>query len=151
MKAYISIIALALLSFNAQAALHKWVDADGKVHYSDTVPPDASATQNVRNISGKDRGDAPAGNAPKSLAEREAEYKKSRQAKQDKEEKKAQEDAQAESRSRNCQAARNNARMIEEGVRISTYDAKGERALMDDETRAKRLEEARESIRNNCD
>jgi hypothetical protein len=151
MKASISIIALVLLSFNAQAALHKWVDAEGKVHYSDTIPPEVSTTQNVRNISGKDRGDAPADNAPKSLAEREAEFKKSRQAKEDKAEKKAQTEAQAEARSRNCEASRQNARMIEEGVRITTYDAKGERTFLDDETRAKKLEEARESIRNNCD
>ena len=52
MKHYFMIITLALISFNAHADLSKWVDADGKVHYSDTPPPDVT-TESVRNIAGK--------------------------------------------------------------------------------------------------
>ena len=81
MKRYFTIITLSLLiSLNAHAALNKWVDADGKVHYSDTPPPDVT-TETVRNIAGKDQADAPAAYSPKSVAEREAEMKKSKQAK----------------------------------------------------------------------
>ena len=63
-------------------ALNKWVDADGKVHYSDIVPPEVS-TQTVRNIAGKGQENAPASFTPKSLAEREAELKKSKQEKEE--------------------------------------------------------------------
>ena len=38
MKRYLP-ICLLLLSFSAYGALTKWVDADGKVHYSDEPPP----------------------------------------------------------------------------------------------------------------
>ncbi len=150
MKSYIFIIAFALASFNTNAALNKWVDSEGKVHYSDTIPPEAAATQTVRNIASKGQGDASASPAPKSLPEREAELRKSRQAKDKATEKKAEEDSQANTKNLNCESARQNARTLEEGIRVTTYDEKGERSFMDDETRAKKLEEARSAISKNC-
>ncbi len=149
MKPCFAIIVLALISLNAHAELHKWVDADGVVHYSDTVPPEVS-TQTVRNITGKGQTNAPASFTPKSVAEREAEMRKAKQEKEDASKKKAQQDAEAETRSRNCEAARQNARALEEGMRIVTYDANGERTYLDDNARAQRLEEARKAISANC-
>jgi hypothetical protein len=151
MKSYFSIITLALISFSSHAALNKWVDSEGKIHYSDTVPPEASATQSVRNIAGKGSGESPSsGYSPKSLSEREAELRKSRLAKEKDSEKKAEQDARAETKSQNCEAARHNAKAIEDGMRIVTYDANGERTIMDDEARAKKLEESRQAISKNC-
>ena len=150
MKSYFLIVTLALISLNAHATLHKWVDADGKVHYSDTVPPEATATQTVRNVSGKGPADAPVGYSPKSVAEREAEMKKTKHSKEEASQKKDQQEAVAENKTRNCAAARENARTLEESPRVVTYDAKGERTYMDDETRAKKLEESRQAISSNC-
>ncbi len=149
MKHYFVIVVLSLLSLNANAALNKWVDADGKVHYSDTPPPEVSA-QTVRNISGKGQADAPASYSPKSYAEREAEMKKSKQAKDEASQKQAQKDADAEAKKNNCAAARENARILEESPRLVTYDANGERSFIDDSTRAQRLEDARKTISSNC-
>lgn len=36
-------ICLALLSFATTGEVYKWIDADGKVHYGDRLPQDASA------------------------------------------------------------------------------------------------------------
>jgi hypothetical protein len=149
MKSYISIIALAIFSLNAYAGLSKWVDAEGKVHYSDTPPPEVE-TQSVRNISSKGHADAPAAFTPKSLAEREAAIKKSKQAKEDDSQKKAEQENIAEAKRRNCEAARQNKKTIEDGVRITTYDEKGERTVMDDSARAQQLEEANKAISANC-
>jgi hypothetical protein len=150
MKSYFLIVALALTSLNAHAALHKWVDADGKVHYSDTVPSEATTSQTVQNVSGKGPENAPATYSPKSVAEREMAIKKSRQAKDDAAQKKAEQDSKAEAKNSNCEGARHNARIIEEGVRVVTYDANGERTFLDDDARARKLEEARQAISNNC-
>lgn len=151
MKRYISIISLALICLNAHAGLNKWVDADGKVHYSDTPPPEVT-TQSVRNIAGKEeQADAPASYSPKSVAEREAEYKKAKQEKTEAEQKKAQQDANAETKIKNCAAARENLRVLEAGTKIVTYDANGERTYLDDDARAQRLEEAQKVIDSNCD
>ena len=150
MKCHFAIIMLTMFSLNAHAGLSKWVDSEGVVHYSDTVPPDVTTAKSVRNITGKDQANAPASNAPKSLAEREAEMKKAKQEKEDASQKKAQQDAQAAAKKSNCEAARENVRSLEEGGRIVTYDANGEKSFLDDNARAQRLEEARKSVSQNC-
>ncbi len=149
MKRYLAVAAMALLTLNAHAALNKWVDEEGKVHYSDTPPP-AAKTQSVPNISGKGQVEAPATYSPKSYIERDAELKKSKQEKDEAAQKKAQQEAEAETKKRNCENARQNARALEEGARIITYDENGERSFLDDEARAKRLDEARKTISANC-
>jgi hypothetical protein len=149
MKSHLALITLAIISLNAHAALHKWVDADGVVHYSDTVPPDVS-TQTVRDVAGKGKTDTPPSYTPKSYVERDAELKKAKQEKEEAEKKKAQQDEAAETKKRNCEAARQNVRLLEEGTRIVTYDANGERSYLDDNARAQRLEEARKAVSANC-
>ncbi len=150
MKRHLFVIALSMLSLNAGAALNKWVDADGKVHYSDTPPPDVT-TETVRNIAGKDQADISAASAPKSTAERTAELKKSRLAKDEAAQKQAQKDAEAEARKKNCATARENAQALAQSPRIVTYDANGAATFMDDATRAQRLEEANKEVSSSCD
>lgn len=149
MKHFLATLVLALFALNAHAGLSKWVDADGKVHYSDTPPPDVT-TQTVRDIAGKGTSDAAASSVPKTYIEREAEWKKARQEKDDAAKKQAEQDKQAEAKKSNCAAARENARILEDSPRISTYDANGDRAIMDDAARAQNLENARKAIRENC-
>lgn len=150
MKRYFTIITLALISFNVHAGLSKWVDAEGKVHYSDTPPPEVT-TQSVRNIAGKDQTDAAASYSPKSIAEQEAELKKAKQLKTEAEQKKAQQDANAQIRKSNCAAARENVQTLKGSTNIVTYDAKGERTYMKDDARAQRLDEANKAVSTYCD
>jgi Domain of unknown function (DUF4124) len=150
MKRYFTIITLALISFNVHAGLSKWVDAEGKVHYSDTPPPDVT-TQSVRNIAGKDQADAPASYSQKSVAEQEAELKKAKQQKTEAEQKKAQQDANTQARKNNCAAARENVQTLKGSTGIVTYNAKGERTYMDENTRAQRLEESNKAVSTYCD
>ena len=149
MKRFFFTIALSMLCLNSHAALNKWVDAEGKVHYSDIPPPDV-ATETVRNIAGKEQAEAPATHAPKSAAEREAEMKKTKKAQEEAAQKQAQKDAEAETRKKNCAAARENTQALEQSPRIVTYDANGDRSFMDDATRAQRLEDARKTISSDC-
>jgi hypothetical protein len=150
MKRIFFIIALSTFCLNSYAALNKWVDADGKVHYSDTPPPNVT-TETVRNIAGKEQAEAPAARSPKSVAEREAEMKKAKKAQEEAAQKQAQKDAEAETKKKNCAAARENAQALEQSPRIVTYDANGDRSFMDDATRAQRLEDARKTISSSCD
>ncbi len=150
MKLRIVVIALSLYSMTAHAELNKWVDADGSVHYSDILPPEVSKAQTVRNITGKGQVEAPAKYSPKSYAEREAELKKSKQEKEEVSNKKVQEEAKVEEKKRDCTAARENLRSLEESSRIITYDANGERAYLDDAAREQRLNDARKAISANC-
>jgi hypothetical protein len=149
MKTCFAVITLVLISFNAHAGLNKWVDADGKVHYSDTPPPDVT-TEKVRNIAGKGQPDATVSFSPKSVAEREADMKKAQKSKEEEAQKKEQQDAVAATRKSNCEGARQNAHVLEEGMPILTYGPKGERVFLNDSARAQRLEEARKAVSSNC-
>lgn len=149
MKAILVFISLAFFSFCAQAALNKWVDAQGNVHYSDEVPQNVK-TQRVPNIAGTGQPAAPATYSSKSYAEREAELKKSKQEKTEADEKAAQQAAQAETKKYNCTAAQQNLRALEEGARVFNYDANGEKVYLDDSAREQRLSEARKAASDHC-
>ena len=149
MKRHLVTVLLLFLALNAQAGLNKWVDADGKVHYSDTPPPDVTA-ETVHDFNGKGQADAAPGYTQKSLAEREADWKKSKQEKEDAAKKQAEKDKQAEARKSNCAAARENVRILEDSPRISTIDENGQRTFMDDAARSQKLEEARKVISESC-
>jgi Domain of unknown function (DUF4124) len=150
MKHILLSFALILFALNANAALNKWVDANGKVHYSDTVPPDVDS-QTVRSVAGSDESNAPATYTPKSYVEREAELKKENKKNADAARKQAEKDKQAETRKKNCAAAQENVRVLENSPRIATYNDKGEKTYMDDTARAQSLEDARKVVSDSCD
>lgn len=142
---------LVLASTNASAGLSKWVDADGKVHYSDQPPPPNVKAETLRIPSASaapDPASAPA--APKTIAEREAELKKAQQAKKEAADKAAQEQARIEAEKADCAAAQQNLRTLQDGMRMFEFDAKGERSYLDDEQRRQRIEKAQQDINAYC-
>jgi hypothetical protein len=150
MKFAAAVLLLCSIPLSVHAGLNKWVDENGKVHYSDSPPMDAKV-ESVRNISGKGQEAAPADYSSKSYSQREAEIKKARQEKKDASEKSASEAAQQQERKRNCAAARENLRALESGTRLVTYGENGERRFLDDAERAQREKNAREAVKGNCD
>ena len=142
----------ALLAVSAQAlAQYMWVDEKGIKHLSDQPPPPSVPDKRILKAPGKPLFDpnapAPAADSdasassdakPKTptLAERNADYNK-RQAEAAKKAQIASEDAAHKAAAAsNCDAARNNQRALDQGVRLSTYDKDGQRSIMDDEQRA---------------
>ena len=150
MKPVTALLLLSFFSLSAHAALNKWVDAEGKVHYSDSPPVDAKV-ESVRNISGKGQEAAPADFSSKTYSQREAELNKARQEKKEASEKSAREAAMKQERKQNCAASRENLRALESGTRLVTYDENGEKRFIDDAEREKRMSSVREAVKNNCD
>ncbi|OGS99303.1 MAG: hypothetical protein A3F73_06380 [Gallionellales bacterium RIFCSPLOWO2_12_FULL_59_22] len=138
-----------LNSANAFAGLNKWVDADGKVHYSDQQPPPNVQTQTLR-IPSEAAAPASAPDAPKTVAEREAELKKAQQSKKEEAGKAAQEQARAEEEKAYCATLQQNLRALQDGVRVVEIDAKGERSYLEDEQRRQRIEKAQQEIKAHC-
>jgi membrane-associated HD superfamily phosphohydrolase len=145
-------VCLLFTSFSANAALHKWVDADGVVHYSDTVPSSDLKAKTLRSSSPSSNGVTSSSGvvAPKTLAEREADEKKAQKAKSEADEKSAKEQELTDNKRKNCENARTNLLTLENAPRLITYDAQGERIPMEDDVRQKRIEEARKAISSNC-
>ena len=156
MKKFLLIL-LMLASTTAFAGLSKWVDADGKVHYSDQPPPANVKAKTLRvtseaaapvSASGVAAASAPA--APKTIAEREAELRKVQQAKKEAADKAAQEQGKIEAEKAYCDAAQQNLRVLQEGMRMVEIDAKGERFYLDDEQRRQRIEKVQQDIKIYC-
>ncbi len=145
MKRYLP-ICLLLLSFSAYGALTKWVDADGKVHYSDEPPPDNVKTKTLT----APRDPASGVPAAKTFVEREAERKKAQKTKEEAAQKAAQQQEEALAKQKDCASAKTNLKALENSPLIAIYNDKGESSYMDDSTRRKNIEEARKQISTYC-
>lgn len=138
-------IFLLFLSVNAYGALNKWVDADGKVHYSDEPPPANVKAQTLIAPSA-----ASGVSAQKSVAEREAERKKALKTKDEAAQKATQEQEKELAKRRNCEGVKGNLRTLESNAPIATYNDKGERNIIDDSVRQQNIEDARKQINEYC-
>lgn len=147
MKKIPGLLLLLSLSTPAIAALNKWVDSEGKVHYSDSAPPDAKVTKvKISNQETEESADS----RPKSLAEKEVDAKKAQQEKEKEDKKAAQEKENEQIKQKNCEGARSNLINLENSPVIATYNEKGERSIMDDNSRKQRIEEARQAVSRFC-
>ena len=149
MKFPIGLIVLTLWTASAHAGLYKWVDAQGKVHYSDQP-----ASGNVKSETKLDiqnhTAPAPAASANKSWQEKNLEYKKRQTSAADADAKKQQEAQDAKAKVENCDNAKKNLQTLEDGVRVFSYDDKGERTAMDDTQRSKAMNDARKKVTEWC-
>lgn len=143
------LLLLVLVGANAYAGLNKWVDADGKVHYSDQPPPPNVKAQTLR-VTSDAAAPASAPAAPKTIAEREADLKKARQAKEEADDKGAKEQARLDAEKEYCDAAQKNLLLLLEGTRMVDIDASGERSYLSDEQRRQRIEKVRQDIDTYC-
>lgn len=141
-------IFLLLISLHSHAALNKWVDADGNVHYSDNPPADAQV-KTLRNSTVPDAAPVDA-SAPKTIMEREAERKKNQLSKEEDNKKAEQEKEKDLAKKKNCESARSNLAVYENSPLLVTYDAKGERTYLDEATHKKETNEARKDVSKYC-
>jgi hypothetical protein len=137
--------ALLVLAAPATAALYKWVDANGRVTYSDQ-PPSGNVKAEVVNAP------APAANpaAVREMANQEADFKK-RQNQRATDQKKAAQAQQDESNRRQfCADLRNQLKIYDSGLVVQKIDASGAPVYMDDN--AKRADRTRLEgiIRERC-
>jgi len=153
---WVTVLLLALAA-PAYAQLYKWVDADGKVHYSDQPPPATARKEQKLNIrttppesaAPSAEGEVPAAKpaAGPTTAEREMEYRKR---KVEEEQKQQKAEAEQKHMQENCLNAQRRARNYQEDGRIFTVDEKGERVYMDDEARMRNLRDAQLEIAKYC-
>ncbi len=143
------LILLMLASTSTLAAINKWVDDQGTVHYSDQPPPLGQKPKTLHEDAGA-QDSASGASATKTLAEHEAELKKENAEKQAAAFKEAQKQAAEDARKANCSNAQDNLRSLQSGIRIMEVDAKGERSYIDDTQRQQRIDKAQQDISKYC-
>ena len=143
---------IALLIMLAPVAAHgqllKCVGTDGKVEYASQCP---SGTREIQTGIRNAPSASPAPAQQKSIAEREADFRKRQtdgtEALQ-KEEKKA---AETQERKAACEQARTYLKSLQIGNRISQVDPKtGERVFLEDPDRPAEIAKAQRSVDGNC-
>lgn len=148
MKNLLVLLAFALLPSLAQAQILKCVGAGGRVEFASSCPPGTKAeTTGIRNSPAA----APSASPQKSLAERDADFRK-RQVEQQESAKKADEkNRDSADSSANCENARSYLSSLEGGMRVRRTDPKtGEFVYLQDSDRSAELERAKRAVESNC-
>lgn len=156
------VIAL-VLAMPAAAEIYQWRDAQGQIHYSDTPPPGQNATKippapkpptkvtpngDAAPTGGEPKAGEPA--KPKTVPERELEFRQRRAAAAEATAKAEQERLQSAERQRTCERARAQLAALEGGQRMSRYGIDGERIVLDDAGRAEEIERTRGFVESTC-
>lgn len=142
--------AFCVVSMAQAQSLYKWVDAAGKTHYSDKPPAAGQAPKGEQELV-KRNVKAPDGMAAqRALAKKEIEQSKS-----SKSAKEAESDALAaaekeKTREKNCAMAKEAARVLGSGGRISVTDEKGEKRFLEEKEVGERLADMQRREQEAC-
>ncbi len=150
------VLVLAALAAAAPAAAqYQWRDASGKMVFSDQPPPSAVKPGDVIRAESPRPPTAAAATTqsaapPPTLADREQEYRKRLKEREEAQRKQAEETEKAARLARACEEARGEIRSLESGMRMARVNAQGEREIVGDEERAKRIELLRRDLKDGC-
>ena len=146
----ITAMMLALAAPLAAQQLYKWVDKEGKTHYSDTPPPNQDSKAISSGGLAAAAAPAPAAAPAKTAVARDKELEKGRQDSRESA-KKADDSAKlAAARDEQCQRLRQAYQQLVDGGRIHKYNAQGERVLMDDADIERERGKARADMDDAC-
>lgn len=139
---------LLTLPLLAGAQIYTWKDESGRTIMSDKPPVGKAAQKKVVTPANSDT--QPAAQAPKSFAEKEMEFRKEQQDRQEKAKKAETEQAQAAQRKEYCDNARRNLQMYQSGERVARRTDSGEREVLDDDQRAAEAAKAQKAVNEWC-
>ena len=163
--------AATLFICTASMAQYQWIDANGRKVFSDQPPPASVPAKKVVQQPGKTAplpvstnadGDAsakadatPAPAAAPAVAkakpvDKELEAKKKQADDELAAKKKAEQEAQTKAKVENCARAKSAKASLESGLRIGQVNAKGEREVMDDATKAAEIKRIQGIIAEDC-
>jgi hypothetical protein len=150
-KAAIALIAL-LAPFAAHGQLLKCVSPDGRVEYASDCPPGTKEVQTGIRSTREGPASSGAGSPQqKSIAEREAEFRKRQMEGADARKKEEAKAAELAQNRENCERARIYLRSLQEGQRISQIDPRsGERVYLEDPQRPAEIARAQQAVDSNC-
>lgn len=147
MKSAIALL-MMLAPFAAHGQLLKCVGKDGKVEYASLCPPETKEIQTgIRNVPSA----SPSATTQKSLAEREADFKKRQMEGAEARQKDEKIAAESQEKQAACEQARTYLKSLQVGNRIARVDPKtGERVFLEDPDRPGEIAKAQRAIDGNC-
>src|SRR2546428_8916584 len=157
----IALLAVAyVVASSAQAQVHKCVDAEGKIIYTqDPCPANTKPGSISRGVTqapaaapadSAAKGDAAKSAAPKTAAEQEQAFRKRQQDQAKAAKESEQKSAEAQRKAENCRNARERLTQYEIGGRQSRINAQGERYYLDDSQIDQEKARARADVAQSC-
>jgi len=137
---------LTVAAVAAHAEVYRWVDAQGKVQYSDQPPPDV----NAQKVTTKPTGVAQPAPTAKTYQEQEQDFRKRRVEQEEQAKKQAEIDRQTKIRQDNCIQSRGRLASLQAGGRFAKINEKGEREYLDDTGTAAAIAEAQKAVSDWC-
>ena len=150
MKTSLCLLFLMFVGMPAHAQLYKWVDEQGKIHYSDTPPVEKSKSEKKLDIPNQPGTPSANSGNSKSWQEREQEFQKRRTTADEAAAKKQKEEQDAQTKRENCAKAKQNLSQLESNAPVYTYNEQSGRSYLDEKQRAEAIEKARKSISDLC-
>ena len=141
------IILLLTAPLSLAGGIYKWIDENGQVQYTQTPPPNIPAERM--------KGAPPPADDPAAVRgdlQRQLDALDEQRAQRDKafaEQKQKEENAQI--RKQNCETARKNLAKLRRGGNNAYMTPEGEVVRLTDDDRAKRIEDAKQGIKDNCE
>ncbi len=144
--ALLSSLSLALCA----EGIYKWVDEKGVTHYSESPPDDAAGKKAIK----VDIRPTPPSDPGKVVDWKAKELESRTQNVQKNQEERGRAEAEAKvtaERKQQCQAAMRQVAFYSQQVPVFTMNDKGERVAVEDDDRAKKIEDAQARMRQYCD
>ena len=150
-----ALIFLSTAAFSPVGAqTYQWKDSSGRTIISDMPPPGStkdsrtigSKQATVQRDTGEKENKAKPADGPKTLAERDLDFKKRQQASREKAEKEAKDKEAADQKAENCERAKRNLSTLESGRAVSNSTG----GVMDDSQRQQELEYTRRVVSESC-
>jgi hypothetical protein len=120
------------------------------VYVIEEKPAPAKAEAKAEAKAATKKADAPAPAAPKTLAERDMDFRKRTQERAEADKKASEEQARRQQIAQDCERSRGYLRALEDGRRVARTDAQGNQVVLDDAARADELARLRERIASTC-
>jgi len=151
------------LAFPAHAQW-KWRDAGGKIQYSDLPPPNGTPEKDILQrpaglkqlVVIQPYGTAVAASAPAAVASGPSKAELEKQAKQKQQDQdtaakqKEEERKLALQRRDNCSRAQENLKLLQDGMRLTRANDKGENVVLDERQRAEEIQRTRSVVTSEC-
>jgi hypothetical protein len=142
--------AILALALPAVAEMYRWVDENGRVHYSDQPPPATRQQQQDMKTKIRSKPGSATANANPSYVEKEADFRKRQVEKAEKEAADQKAQQQAADKQQNCHRARQHLATMQAGGRVARSTPEGEREFLDDAQIAQEIQEAQKSVAEWC-
>lgn len=140
-------IAIAAFSLSASAdQVYRWVDKDGRVHYSQTPPSSTGVNAQTLNINPPPPDPTTLQNDQK-MAQQNQDRDKQAEDAQKKDQQAQQEQAQ---RQKECDYLQQRLQVLQQSARVATVDAQGNKTYVSDDDRAKQEQQLQDQINKTC-